>query len=362
MANRPRKYDANLPQNLTYRHARRSFYWRNPHTGEELGLGRIGRRDAISQAIQANNYIESTISPVALLERLKAGVKTCKMAEWLSDFEGKLIKRGLSVNTLKAKKLHIKYLKNHFGDMEIKDVSTKDIAKFLNSYTDNGKNSMATSLRSLLSEFFNDAISNGVTTTNPVIPTKAPDTRVKRERLTLTEFQSICAAAEKLSDWMLLSFELALITGQRREDICSLKKSDVRDERVWITQGKTGTLISIPLSLRMSKVGKTVGEVISKCITASTSEYLISSSSTKSGRDPGSLHADSLTKAFVSARKESGLTFTSTPPTFHEIRSLSGRLYEDEYGKEFAQKLLGHKSMTMTNRYLDRRQKEWIMI
>ncbi|MGL5423999.1 MAG: tyrosine-type recombinase/integrase [Serratia fonticola] len=96
--------------------------------------------------------------------------------------------------------------------------------------------------------------------------------------------------------------------------------------------------------------------------TTNGERVIISSSSTKSGRDPGALHADSLTKAFVSARKESGLTFTSTPPTFHEIRSLSGRLYEDEYGKEFAQKLLGHKSMTMTNRYLDRRQKEWIMI
>ncbi|WP_315851103.1 tyrosine-type recombinase/integrase [Yersinia aldovae] len=50
------------------------------------------------------------------------------------------------------------------------------------------------------------------------------------------------------------------------------------------------------------------------------------------------------------------------PPSFHEIRSLASRLYEAEYGKEFAQKLLGHKSMKMTNVYLDSRKNEWVEI
>lgn len=68
MASRPIRYDANLPRNLTYPHARKSFYWRNPITGEEITLGQITRRDAISQAIQANNYIESNFQPVALLD------------------------------------------------------------------------------------------------------------------------------------------------------------------------------------------------------------------------------------------------------------------------------------------------------
>lgn len=72
MAKRPKKYDANLPRNLTYRRREKSFCWRNPITGSEISLGQIARRDAISQAIQANNYIESTFQPVALLERLQA--------------------------------------------------------------------------------------------------------------------------------------------------------------------------------------------------------------------------------------------------------------------------------------------------
>lgn len=44
-------------RNLTYRKRDRLYSWQNPITGQELSLGRIDRKDAISQAIEANNYI-----------------------------------------------------------------------------------------------------------------------------------------------------------------------------------------------------------------------------------------------------------------------------------------------------------------
>lgn len=71
MPNRPTRYDANLPRNLTYRKARQSYYWRNPVTGQELSLGRISRREAVAQAREANNFIEQNDIPSALLDRLK---------------------------------------------------------------------------------------------------------------------------------------------------------------------------------------------------------------------------------------------------------------------------------------------------
>lgn len=51
-----------------------------------------------------------------------------------------------------------------------------------------------------------------------------------------------------------------------------------------------------------------------------------------------------------------------TPPSFHEIRSLAARLYTEQYGKEFAQALLGHKSALMTDLYRDIRGREWTEI
>ncbi|PUX39553.1 integrase [Cronobacter turicensis] len=47
----------------------------------------------------------------------------------------------------------------------------------------------------------------------------------------------------------------------------------------------------------------------------------------------------------------------SVPP-----RSLAGRRDEVEYGKEFAQRLLGHKNLTMTKKYLDARGAEYVMV
>ncbi|SUG19754.1 phage integrase [Salmonella enterica subsp. arizonae] len=58
-----KKYDANLPKNLTYRRSRKTFAWRNPLTDEEIQLGQISRRDAIAQAIEANHFIAKTIPP-----------------------------------------------------------------------------------------------------------------------------------------------------------------------------------------------------------------------------------------------------------------------------------------------------------
>jgi len=94
----------------------------------------------------------------------------------------------------------------------------------------------------------------------------------------------------------------------------------------------------------------------------SKTEYLISSGSRKTGREPGALRADTITANFARAVLKSGIAKGDNPPSFHEIRSLASRMYEREYGAEFAQKLLGHKSMKMTNVYLNSRGTEWTEI
>jgi len=71
MAKRPKKYDANFPKNLTYRPGRRAYYWRKSITGEEITIGVVARRDAVAQAIEANNYIEMNSIPSALIKPAK---------------------------------------------------------------------------------------------------------------------------------------------------------------------------------------------------------------------------------------------------------------------------------------------------
>lgn len=65
---------------------------------------------------------------------------------------------------------------------------------------------------------------------------------------------------------------------------------------------------------------------------------------------------------FAEARDLAGLNWPEdkTPPSFHEIRSLSARLYTEQ-GID-AQALLGHKSPDMTAIYRDVRGAEWIEV
>ncbi len=72
--------------------------------------------------------------------------------------------------------------------------------------------------------------------------------------------------------------------------------------------------------------------------------------------------AKTLSTGFRKAREASGLTWERNPPPFHEIRSLTARLYTDEKGRDYAQKLLGHKSSEMTDKYRDVRGSEWAEI
>ncbi|HGJ5882384.1 tyrosine-type recombinase/integrase [Arsenophonus sp.] len=62
---------------------------------------------------------------------------------------------------------------------------------------------------------------------------------------------------------------------------------------------------------------------------------------------------------FAKTRDKTNLSWDGNPPSFHEIRSLSARLYTEKMSAELAQKLLGHKSAGMTEKYQDERSKGW---
>lgn len=80
------------------------------------------------------------------------------------------------------------------------------------------------------------------------------------------------------------------------------------------------------------------------------------------GRKPGPLTTDRMILTFPDIRDSTELKFGPNPPPFHEIRSLASRLYERERGEDFAQRLLGHKNLTMTQKYLDARGAEYVMV
>ncbi|ECI4976707.1 integrase, partial [Salmonella enterica subsp. enterica] len=121
---------------------------------------------------------------------------------------------------------------------------------------------------------FREAIVEGRITTNPVEPTRAPEIKVARERLQLETYNATRAAAEHMPAWFPLAMDLALVTGQRREDIVNMKFSDDFDNRLYVTQIKAGMKIAIPLSLTLQATGLRLGTVIDRCRLVSRTDFM----------------------------------------------------------------------------------------
>lgn len=354
-----------LPPHL---YERGGYYsWRDPMTGKEWGLGN-NRAQAIAEAIEANIHIAGLSQKRRLVDRLQ-GIDGDTVADWcdryLKSLETKLEKGDIAKATYDNWRQHIRRLESSdLGNRQISKITTRDMADYLSQWSDAGKMRSAQAIRSLLIKFFNAAMAAGWVEKNPLAPTERISVEVTRARLTLEQFQKIHAfALEHSPPWVARSMELAIVTGQRREDVRNMGPSIVRDGRLWIEQEKTGNRICIPLSIRLHAVNLSLGEAILKCRDRVLSKHFVHHSTYAGRAKPGDpVRRHTITAEFAAARNACGLTWPdgTTPPSFHEIRSLSARLY-DEQGVN-AQLLLGHKHPEMTALYKDARGAEWVEV
>lgn len=329
MGRKKKPENGDLPPNLYRRKG--IFYYRDTRTGKEYSLGK-NKSQAITETLHANL---TTYKPkTSLIERIN-NVHVITLHEWLDTYQIILEKRDIKKKTLLDYYLKIKLLKRNIIDTPIKQITTKEISDFINTYE---SLSMAKMLRLTLLDAFNEAIASGVVDTNPVSITKSPKTKVQRPRLTLEQFNY---AVNKASDKYSNIFLFALLVGQRIGDIVKMKWSDIKDGRLLVNQSKTGAKVAIPVTLKLDVIGLSIEQVI--CRLKNNSDRICNVSS------------NTLRRKFKEALPE-----LKDSPTFHEIRSLSARMFDEEKKSDFSQKLLGHKSRAMTEKYLDSRNNEYV--
>lgn len=318
-----------LPPNLYKRKG--IYYYRDVRTKIEYSVGK-NKSIAITQAIQAN--IEILKPKSNLLDRIN-NVKVTTLHEWLDCYFIILEKRGLKPKSLSDYLSQIKIIKNNLPDTNINDITTKHIQEFIGGYS---KQTMARLLRSLLLDSFNEAIRTGIIENNPVSITRPPKIQIKRQRLSYLDFIKII---EKSEDKYKYIFILSLLTGQRIGDIVKIKWEDIKNSKLYIEQSKTGAKIAIPINLKLNCIDFSIEDTLMQ---------LKNKKETVCGVSIGAIR-DNFNKQLPNLEHK---------PTFHEIRSLSARLWEEEKSAEFASKLLGHKSMKMTSKYLDDRENNYI--
>lgn len=370
MAARPRKNNVSIP-NLYPLYSRKvnKVYWRYKHpvTGKFHSLG-TDEAEAKAIATEANARLAEQRSRqvLAISDRIATSKgKAITTVTWLQRYwkiqEERFASGDIKENTYKQKAKPVALLKERAGMKLISSVDVRDIAQILEEYLSAGQPRMAQVVRSVLIDVFKEAQHYGEVPPghNPALATKQPRRKITRQRLSLEEWQKIFDIADKKHQYMGNAMLLALVTGQRLGDISKMKFSDIWDDHLHIEQEKTGSKLAIPLSLRLNAINWSLRDVVARCRDYAVSPYLVHFFRATSQAERGAqVKANTLTMNFSKARDQVEIDWgDGTPATFHEQRSLSERLY-NEQGVD-TRKLLGHKTQQQTDKYHDDRGKEW---
>jgi len=353
-----------FPPNL-YINSAGYFFYRNTLNGKTKGLGR-DKANAFREARNANAVV-ATQAPSPLVDWV-SGVKQHTLKEWVPLYKELWIgKKKPAEQTLRMQLTYLDRIANaEFSWMELKAVTTAHVAKFVDAVEQESGAATAGFIRSRLSDVFKMAISKGEVADgkNPVDSTYRPAYEVKRDRLSLEQYHAVREVAQP---WLVDAMDLALLTAQRREEIAGAMFADFRDGFIYFVPGKMQGKVRLQqdASIGLAVVNRTIADVIKQCRNRAVSQFMVHHQKRHATAKPGDgLSVAAITHAFSTAYKKAKVvpTVGRTPASFHEIRSLSERLYRDQYGPEFAQAMLGHKNATMTAEYDDLRGSGWQVI
>jgi enterobacteria phage integrase len=351
-----------LPPNL---YERRGYYsWRDPRTREEYGLGR-NRVSAIAQAVEANLKVCDELQRPRLIHRLD-GSEGRTVHGWSERYAIYLAKRTLADATRRQYASFNRRIVEMLGkDTLVKGVTALQISDGLERIVAEGKARTAQCFRVFARDWFREAVVQGWRDDNPVRDTKiAAKVKVARARLLLPVFMAVYEREQQA--WARDAYALLLVSAQRREDAAGAKFADFRNGGWWLKQASLKSAerhqIFIPLDLRLNAFGMSLADVVAQCRRSGVlSRYLVHHRESRGGTKAGAkVWKDTLSRQFSATLATLGLDFADKePPTLHEIRSLSERLYADQGGVA-TQHLLGHNEPETTAVYHDSRGSEWV--
>jgi len=333
------------------RETRPGYYsWDHPD-GRSLAIGRVPLAAAKNEAMLANQHVAA--QRPGLLERVTGVSNT--VAALLE-----LMPVPANKNTAKSWRSLDKIIGLELGAIRCSELKTKDCAGLLRKLIESGRERTAEAVRSRLIAVCQYGQAEGWLESNPAEVTRRPEVEVKRGRLTLEAFKAIRARAHEVAEWLPLAMDLGIVTAADRSTLAALERKDIGPEALTVHRGKTGALLEIPLRIRLDVLELELSEVL-KRRTGVVSRHIIHHVAQWGNAPAGSpVFPDRISKAFTAARVLAGIP-DEAAPTFHEIRSLSKRLY-DAQGNVDTKALLGHATERMSELYANPRGAEAIKV
>lgn len=305
--NRPRKKDRHLPACVYFKHGR--FWYVKQKKWHDLGT---------DEAEALAEYARRRSAP-------KGG-----MAE-LIETVYKHHSPGLSESTRAQYRIAADSLKKVFAEFAPEQVKGKHVAAFklAGAKTPNMTNRKLSFLRIV----FNRAVEEQLIDSNPCNGIKRL-TEKKRDRY-LTD-EEVAAIRAKAGDRLQVIIDLLFLTGQRIEDVLTIRRSDLTEEGIVFQQQKTGNKLCIAWNPGLKAVVERA-KALNPKVAALTLLY------SRSGKAPD---YRSVLRQWHDACEAAGVE-DATP---HDMRAKAAT-DADEAGQN-AQSLLGHTSQANTRRYL----------
>lgn len=218
-----------------------------------------------------------------------------------------------------------------FSDFEPHEVTGTTVVQFLHLYRDtpNTANRMLTVLRHI----FDVGMRSGACDINPAFTVKRFPEGRRTRYLTDDEYSRIYRSANPV---IRVVMDLCYLTGQRIGDILKIKRADISDEGIHITQEKTGARLLIQMT---PDLRATIDAA--KGLRSVPCAYLLHP---KGKGAPYSYRA--IRDAYDRARAKAGVTDT----TLHDLRAKS--LTDTKKAGGDATALAGHRLESTTLRYL----------
>lgn len=334
---------------------RDGFKYRHPVTRKETFMGRDQPK-----AFAAAKKLNAMLMPGNdLVDRVVGSRET--VADAIAVFRRDDIPaRGWAPKTAEVYESVIRRIQAGMGSRPAEDVTVKDCAEFIRAVTQSDR--ARQQFRLVLGWIMACAVQEGWIDTNPVLATRRFQHERKRARLTKEMYAAIWEQAEP---WLRLSMDLSLVTLLRREDVVSLKFTDVRDGFLWVVPLKTEGTTLVKLKIR---VGEELAALLAQARDTVLSPFVVhrlpnrarpSDKRAAARQHHTQVMPEQLTRAFQDAREAVGISGANAP-SFHEIRSLGGALLsESGWAIEQVQSLMGHSSASMTEHYLEGHDAPW---